>query len=384
MSKNNSLWAVLVAAMMVALLFLGLKSDLKAIPPSFGPGCTQGYDEVWAQAPPAENPPPPGKAAAGGGQDPLQEPLALFAHSELSSRAGFDHTLSKDPETWARRLGAGWYLDWHVARRYPTQKPEHWQMVRLGNGCISPNPEAIRWVAEHYRGSVWIIGNEPDNIWQDNLLPETYAQAYHDLYVLIKAADPQASIAVAGVTQGTPLRLAYLDRVLEAYERHYAKPMPVDWWTLHGFVLREERGSWGAEIPPGFPSTQVGALYEIADTGSLDLFKTHIIDFRTWMAARGYRETPLAITEFGILISDAYGYTPEVVASYLQETFMWLDQARDEGLGDPLDGDRLVQRWAWFSLTDKLFYSSNLIHDKSGTLTAIGWAFREFAEERRP
>jgi hypothetical protein len=353
-------------------------------PSIFGNRCGQAYDEIWAQAPTPDAPPPPGKSIPGDDAVPSDVLAVPFELDELSPRVGFNHTLSKDPETWAERLGAGWFLDWRVQSRFPAQIPEHWQMIRLGDGCISPSKAAIRWTASHYQGSVWIIGNEPDNIWQDNLTPEAYARFYHDLYYLIKTADPGASIAVGGVTQGTTLRLAYLDRVLEAYAARYVEPMPVDWWTLHGFVLREERDNWGAEIPPGFPLTDHGELYEIPDTGSVEYFKKHIIDFRTWMTVSGYRHTPLAVTEFGILMPDDYGFTPDVVASYLSETFTWLDGARDDQVGYPQDENRLVQRWAWFSLYDKLYYTSNLAHLESNALTDIGLAFQKFVEERSP
>ena len=33
--------------------------------------------------------------------------------------------------------------------------------------------------------------------------------------------------------------------------------MPVDVWNVHNFVLREERGSWGVDIPPGIPDDRV-------------------------------------------------------------------------------------------------------------------------------
>jgi len=393
-SNRSLLWAAALAVSLLALVFWGLRLDMSSIPPDFRNRCEQAYDEIWSQAPSPVAPPPPGGLAQDGsldggldgalerGQQDL--PADWLGLGELSPRAGFNHTLLADPATWARRLGAGWYLDWAVQPRYPDQKPEHWQMVRLGEGCISPNETAIRWLASRYPGSVWVIGNEPDNIWQDNLTPEAYAQAYHDLYAWIKEADSSAAIAVGGVTQGTALRLAYLDRVLNAYAARYGESMPVDWWTIHGFVLREERASWGAAIPPGFTLTNQGELYEIADVGNLTYFKKHIVDFRTWMAVRGYQDKPLAITEFGILLPEDYGFTPEVVASYLAQTFTWLDEARDAGIGYPQDDDRLVQRWAWFSLYDKLYYGSNLAHLEADALTDIGLAFRKFVEERRP
>jgi hypothetical protein len=387
-SNRSHHWAALIVVTLSALLFWGLKNDIGVISPSFGFYCEQVYDEIWAQAPTPDAPPPPGKSGQedGGGSDdtPGVAPAGPFGLDELSSRVGFNHTLPVDPATWAQRLGAGWYIDWYVQPRSPTQKPEHWQMIQLARGCVSPNEVDIRWLASRYRGSVWIIGNEPDNIWQDNLTPEAYARTYHDLYYLIKDADPMAAVAVGGVTQGTPLRLAYLDRVLNAYEGRYGESMPVDWWTVHGFVLREERGNWGAEIPPGFALTNHGELYEIDDTGSVVYFKVHVIDFRTWMAARGYRDTPLAVTEFGILLPDGYGFTPAFVASYLLETFTWLDRASDDKIGYPQDDYRLVQRWAWFSLYDKLYYTSNLAHVEADALTDIGLAFQKFVEERSP
>jgi len=384
MGKYSKFWAVLLGSFIVVASLWALKNDMEAIPPSFGPGHQQAYDGLYEQAPNDVDLPPPSKAAYGDVTTSESDPFPLFEYNELSPRAGFSGPTNDSLETWARRLGAGWYLDWRVQPRYPTQKPEHWQMVRLSQGDIYPDKEAIAWVASHYPGNVWIIGNEPDNIWQDNLYPEEYAQVYHDLYYLIKEADPKAQVAVAGVTQGTALRLAYLDRVLTTYQESYHEPMPVDWWTVHGYVLREERGGWGAEIPTGFPAINSGDLYEIPDTGSVEDFEILIIKFRTWMADNGFQDTPLALTEFGILFSEDYGYTPEVVAEYLAQTFTWLDQAKDLLIGYPQDEYRLVQRWAWFSLFDKLYYASNLANYEADAVTDIGWEFRKFVEEQRP
>ncbi|RME08460.1 MAG: hypothetical protein D6803_01170 [Anaerolineae bacterium] len=302
----------------------------------------------------------------------------MLAWDALSPRLGVGLTSASSPEVWARRLGAGWYLDWRVLPRYPEQKPQHWQMIRLGRGCIYPRPEAVAWLAARYTGNVWIIGNEPDNPWQDNVTPEEYAQVYHRLYTIIKSADPHASVAVAGVTQATPLRLAYLDRVLSAYQALYGEPLPADWWTLHGFVLREERDNWGAGIPAGFPHLSQGRLYSFADGMRVDHFVRQVWDFRAWMARNGYRHTPLALTEFGILApSDAY--SSQEVADYLQATFSWLASATDPQIGLPADGNRLVQRWAWFSLYDPLYPASNLGNLPADGLTLAGWTFRRFA-----
>jgi hypothetical protein len=301
----------------------------------------------------------------------------------LSMRAGFGMANSAVPEYWARALDSGWYLNWDVEKRTPGQLPEHWQTVRVGSNCIFPNREYLAWAASNYPGDVWIIGNEPDVIWQDNVTPEEFARLYHDAYQAIKTADPTAKIAVGGIAQGTPLRLAYLDRVLAEYQQRYHNPLPADWWTVHGYVLREQHNSWGVEIPPGFTDLQ-GILREVKDHGRLDLFKDQLVAFRSWMAKNGYRTTPLALTEFGILMPANYGFPTEFVVQYLNNTFDWLQNATEDQFGLPSDSNHLVQRWAWFSLAYDLYPSPNLANLMTGDLTPVGEAFREYVLKYHP
>ncbi len=297
-------------------------------------------------------------------------------------RAGFSISIPASPALWAERLGAGWYLDWQAEDRVG-EPPEHWRMVRTTPSGFNPPLAQLKPLVEENPGRVWIIGNEPDVIWQDNLPPEDYARAYGQLYDTIKSADPTALVATGGISQATPLRFQYLDRVLKEYQRIYATPMPVDWWTVHGYVLREEQNSWGVEIPPGIQAEQ-GILYEISDHGRIDYFEKQLRDFRGWMAGNGYQETPLALTEFGILMPADYGYPPDVVAEYLGETFQLLDSLRDGTTGYPGDDFRLVQRWAWYSLASSTFAVANLADLETGLLTPAGDAFRAFTQSVTP
>jgi hypothetical protein len=308
---------------------------------------------------------------------PLQAitPTGEISPGLRSSRAGFSISTSTDPAYWADMLGASWYMDWSMKDTGQDAGPQHWQMVRVHENCISPSPEAIRAAAMKYTGQVWIIGNEPDVIWQDNVTPTRYAISYHALYNLVKSADPSALLAVGGISQSTPLRLQYLDQVLQVYHDLYHQPLPADWWTVHGYVLREEKGSWGVEIPPGIDATQ-GELYAVSDHGRIDLFQQQLIAFRHWMKANGYQQTPLALTEFGILMPTSYGFPYETIASYLEQTFTWLYQARDETTGDPADAYHLIQKWAWFSISDPQYPSSNLGDLSTGNLTLVGERFR--------
>jgi hypothetical protein len=296
-------------------------------------------------------------------------------------RAGFGMATVADGPAWARRLGAGWWLDWSVHSQPVDRNRPFWQMIRLGGGKPNPDEATIAKIARQYPGYVWVIGNEPDNIYQDKVLPEDYARLYHDLYMLIKQADPTAQVAIGAVSVPTHLRLEYLDRVLKAYQQAYNQPLPTDWWTVHNYVLREERQSWGAEIPPGL-SQNSGLLIEPDQHGSLPIFKEQIILFRAWMANNGYRNSPLALTEFGILFPVEFGFTPAVVRQYLLDSFAWLDSASDPAIGYPEDDNRLVQRWAWFSLSDPNYPVADLADLKNDRLTEIGQAFLEYVTKK--
>ena len=294
-------------------------------------------------------------------------------------RFGFGVADAADADAWGKQLGAAWYLDWTVAERAVSQMPEHWQMVRLTENGFRPGRERIEFLARTYPGCVWIIGNEPDVAWQGNTEPGLYAERYHELYETIKAADPEARLAVGAIAQVTPLRLAYLDRVLESYERKYNRELPADLWTIHTYVLREQEDSWGVGIPPGFDARQ-GVLYEVADHARLDLLENQIRAFREWMYQRGYGMVPLAITEFGILMPERLGFPAESVVAYMQASLALFVNLTDERTGLESDDHRLVQQWAWFSLQSAEFPTSDLADLDSGNFTAIGELFRAYTQ----
>ncbi len=295
-------------------------------------------------------------------------------------RFGFCLNTWTDPGRWAQALGASWYLDWSVQPRPVHQAPQHWQMVRLSESGFHPPLADIVEIVSHFPGNVWLIGNEPDVIWQDNTTPERYAEHYYTLYQAIKQADPSAQVSVGGIAMVSDLRLAYLERVLDAYQGRYGEALPTDLWNIHVYILREERDSWGVEIPPGFDVDQ-GALWEIADHDRIDLFEAQIRIFRAWMFKHGYRDRPLAITEYGILLPESYGFPGEAVQRYMMESFNRLLTLRDPDLGYPADGHRLVQQWAWYSLGSERYTTSNLTDLENGELSKLGEAFRDCVAE---
>jgi hypothetical protein len=250
---------------------------------------------------------------------------------------------------------------------------EYAQTIRLKGGRLSPDAETIATIARANPGSLWLVGNEPDVKWQDNVEPATYARLYHEAYTAIKAADPTAQVAIGGITQPTPLRMRYLDTVLAAYKEQFGAEAPVDVWNIHNFILREELGSWGVDIPPGLPDEH-GMLYEIDDGDDMTIFRQQIIDFRRWMAEQGYRYHPLIVSEYGILMPEDYGFSPERVTTFLRNTFDFFMTATDPALGCSEDDYRLVQRWCWYSLNDvdHSYPTGRLFDPSTGQMTAVG------------
>ena len=291
-------------------------------------------------------------------------------------------------------LRIGWYVDW-TATMTPARPGgiTYIPTIRLrqtgpNSYAYFPNGSALSAIVSANPGALWLIGNEPDRRhWQDSLEPHIYAQAYHELYYLLKNLDPTARIGAGGIVQPTPLRLQYLDMVLKAYQEYYGEPMPVDVWNIHAFILRERNceyypdDCWGAEVPPGIDVPE-GMLYEIQDNDNFDIFKQNIERFRQWMAERGYQNRPLIITEFGVQMPPDYGFPPERVNTYMKATFDYLMTATST-VGYPADEYRLVQRWAWYSLTDDNF-NGWLFDPETKVRTVFGDNFAAYTAQISP
>jgi hypothetical protein len=299
----------------------------------------------------------------------------------LRQRIGFAAPWSDVDRYDVMRLGAGWYLQSQTVRE--PLRPGGMEValfVGVRGGSLSPGAAALQDIARHNPGTLWLVGNEPDVIWQGNATPQEYARVYHDAYHLLKEADPTCQVAIGAIAQVTPLRLRYLEAVLAAYQDAYGQLMPVDVWNIHLAILREERGSWGVDIPPGLPD-DTGILYEIGDNADIEIPKQQVITFRRWMAQHGWRDKPLIVTEFSVLMPPDYGFPLAVVRGFMTDAFDFLLSARDSSTGLSADGNRLVQRWAWYSLADTLYSTGNLFDPATGQITPLGEAFARYVAE---
>ncbi len=367
------------------------------------------------------------------GQQVAPSPIFLPLVSNLpqiATRLGFGMTsgsLNDFPEI--NSLKAGWYLNWGV-NAAPAQPNgmEYAQMIRihqdltcpLGSAnahnrtlcpyvvphsyTYQPNAAKIQQVAQARPGSLWMIGNEIERRdWygggrQDEILPELYAVAYHELYTLIKTADPLAKIAIGGVIQATPLRIKYLDRILDHYQLTYGVAMPVDVWNIHTFILPEKSGSWGADIPVGFSETTGAYLFHLGSNGEVlpimpehidgNLIAQQIRDFRQWMKDRGEQEKPLIISEYSVLLPNWVlglpGDDSQSIIDFMLWSFDHFLTAKDCSLGYSADECRLVQRWVWYSLNDVTGFNEHQAYfdPVSKAMTATGQAARQFVQDR--
>jgi hypothetical protein len=320
---------------------------------------------------------PPAALDSSESLEPEPSSEELIGNSEME-RFGVTGGVQHASKALEAGLPFGALLNWNVNVNTPEDEFVLWQMVRIEEAGIRRTTwEEIELAIQANPGSYWIVGNEPDVRWQDNVTPQRYAEIYHEVYSFIKERDPETKLVIGGVTQPTPLRRAYLDIVLDTYKETYGREMPIDVWNVHAFILREERDSWGVDIPPGMDDS-LAIRYEIEDHDNLEILEQNLIDFRSWMADRGYGDKPLIVTEYGILMPEDYGFPPQRVAEFLTGTFR-LFQTLSGDLGYQSDDGRLVQQWFWYSVYANVLYpTGNLYNPSDGQLTALGQVWAEY------
>ena len=288
-------------------------------------------------------------------------------------------------------INVHWYMGWTILASPPCPGgAEHYQTLRVrddpDDDYWPPQWSRVQGVARANRGASWLIGNEPDHVGQDSCTPDEYAERYLQCWAAIKGADPSAQVGAGGISQASPLRIRYLDMVLDAMASMTttAPSELIDFWHIHEQILCETC-EWGAGAPPGLEHLQstLGCSYGTDDAASIDVLKGHIrgwVDtqgtclqpgqqaegMRQFMKRRGYQNTPLVLSEYGVLQPSGCGY----VGSSLEEgdaavkRFMWdsfdfmlgvgTDPGVDTALGMPDDESRLVQRWAWYSANARM------------------------------
>jgi hypothetical protein len=336
-----------------------------------------------------------------------------------------------DQVAWLDDVGAGWYVffggftdaagkDVQIAPVISVKQDKN-GAVYLDTYTINPALNALQPIIEAFPGTLWIVGNEVDRgpdpgeltTGQGDTFPTVYAEAYHEVYHFIKGIDPTALVANSAPVEVTPGRLQYLDLMWQAYQDQFGEPMPVDVWNMHVYVLPEAEldGTPNgianvalgtdpslAKRGPGANSAQcvLDEIYCFAEHDDVNLFEQQARAMRQWMFDHGQWQKPLILSEYSILypcddpqgvncdyLRDEFGndFDKQRVKNYLAATATKLEGMTDPIIGNPLDGRRLVQQWAWFSIhtTTQVGDVSDLVKVNSGgvltELTEIGQAY---------
>jgi PKD repeat protein len=171
--------------------------------------------------------------------------------------------------------------------------------------------------------------------------------------------------------------------VWDTYQQAYGETMPVDVWNIHAFVLREVYGSWGVSTPPGVPQS-CGIDYAIRDADDVNIFRDNLIAFRQWMKDKGEQNKPLVISEYGILWpdwlqdEDGIGWPATRVSHFMTQTFDLLLTETYTDVGYPEDDYRLVQTWAWYSLSEDQQYNGYLFHSSDKSISLMGQTYADY------
>ena len=303
-------------------------------------------------------------------------------------------------------LGAGSYLNWgHVETMPPAANINYMRVINLFDDPYYTYVKSglPSWV-ESYPGSTWLVGNEPDSETSDqnHISAETYAQRYFEVATIIRQLDPTAKIAFGQIMQPSPMRLYYLtlamNRLAQLAGGVAQAHALIDIYSLHAYMLNElpiygpdgKMQSWGAGVPIGYdPATwpapeeihpERGETYKVYD---INLFKTHIIAFRQWVADQGEQDKPVYITEFGVLFppeGNPYLYASDGdTANFMDQAYDFMLGYKDSKIGFAGDDFRLVQNWIWFSLNDaRTQYGGSLYDPLNHQETTVGERFVEY------
>ncbi len=199
---------------------------------------------------------------------------------------------------------------------------------------------AMRRAARSGPGTWWLVGNEPNDPYQDNLSPSAYAAFYRRVERLARWADPSIRLVPAGIANAD-WRWAQAFR--ESYRAQFGRYPRVAAWNIHNYILDADRSQY--DLPE---------------------FQRRILAFRAWMALSGEGHQALLLTEYGVLYgSGCCGRPVEDAApgaEFMRQTTTWLEQTD------------YVQAWNWFSLDSAQQFNGDLL-SPSGELSPFGQAY---------
>ena len=202
--------------------------------------------------------------------------------------------------------------------------------------------EAVRMAIARHPGAWWLVGNEPNDPFQDNLSPAAYAAFYQRFTELALSTDRSCRLVPAGLANAD---WRWAQAFLDSYVAQYKRAPTIAAWNIHNYMLEPDR-----------------------DQLDLQEFKERILSFRRWMTQVGDGNKPLMLTEFGVLFGTGLAgrpaEEPERVRVFVHEAVRWLAETEH------------VQCWAWFANNTGGQFNGDLYLD-NGELSSFGIFYRD-------
>lgn len=234
--------------------------------------------------------------------------------------------------------------------------PHHYLVVpsdpSLFDQWVSEYKTFMRAAARRYRDKVrlWEIGNEQNwtHFWRPRPSVEQYAHWYDELRRTIKSENPDAVIALGGLTL-----LAKLDSMIGK--------------NISGVTFLETMYTLGVfpDAVAVHPYTDNGAGPDVHVEGAGNFDDIEAI--RKVMVQHGHQEDSIWVTEWGWSSAEV---TPEVLAAYLRRSLELIDTRYSP----------YVTIATYFTLVDLARHYG--LYDVSGRLKPSGLVFRDFLRTR--
>lgn len=254
--------------------------------------------------------------------------------SDLDARYGIIlHTKKAEEQEWfLSTLGTQWFIDY---TSNGTLVPEGHDKVLYVDPPSALSMEEVRSLAQAAPGAVWYIMGEPNR--RAGFEVVQVIEELHDLYQVIREADPRARITSPSVLNwdftcggcgGFTSGHEWVDEFRIEYLARYGEEPPIDIWAIDAYPI-----DWNS-LP----------------TVNSQLVIDQIMGMRSYLdGIPEQRDKPIWITEFGlhwgwddwlfgvegcVAPTPAGTYQTDAVLGYLTTAFDWLDaNAESQGIG---------------------------------------------------
>lgn len=296
-----------------------------------------------------------------------------------------------DPVVWD--MGVGWYTDWGPSYSPPkiAEKLENRGMTRL-TLVLGSNKVGAEGFGGYYSDqkctllknyvlanskafkseqTQWAVGNEL-GLDPGDLTATKYASEFISWRDCIKGINPQFRVGSGAITsmrhvlpRTFPMSCTNIDSADsgKSYLKTYVNRIrSINGNKMPDFMMMH---AYSACSPP-----------ITGETSGFSRFKNTVLEYRQAMKELGLQNKELWLKEF-----NGWGYNSD---NFLNDAFEFLINAKDSDLGYPADGNRLVQRFAWFQLKNTPEGMNNtpqVLVSPTGTLTANGINYRKVSRK---